>query len=213
MKLILTYLLSFFIYLSNLAQSQEPTTQYTFRKIDLKNAAQQFDETIKKLVTNNFEEHKYMQAAVTEVDGDTYHWFYAFLDSDRGRMKVKHLFTKQTKESLLDWEISYQEQSYKYIYNLYQFSKSSLFFIDQVVYLKIYERIYSDFEDRANLHFFSLKPDSVRELGFIGLRDMDNPSDERRDLYESRVGVLKSTNHTVEFTIKMKMYQSLKFCD
>ncbi len=164
MKKILIFFLSSFISLANLAEGQEPTTQYVFKKIDLKNTAQKFDETIKKLVTKKFEGLDHVRTAVAKVEDDTYHWFYAFLDSDHGHLKLKFLFTKHTADSLLDWEISYENPTSFYLPSLFMFNYSSLFFINRVVYLKIYERIYSDFEDRANLHFFSVKPDLVRKM-------------------------------------------------
>ena len=177
MKKTMVFLFSSLIYLTNLAHSQKPTTQYAFKEIDLKNDAQEFGKTIRSLVTNNFEEHEHVRSSIAKVEGETYFWFHAFLNSDRDLLKLIFLFIKQTADALIDWHISYQEQTSYYLPTLYRFNQCSMFFIDQVIYMKVYEWIYSDFEDRTKLYFFSVNPDSVRNLGFIDLRDMDNPSD------------------------------------
>jgi hypothetical protein len=49
----LIFLLFSLIYLTGLTHGQKITAQYAFREIEIKNAAQQFNEPIQSLVTNN----------------------------------------------------------------------------------------------------------------------------------------------------------------
>lgn len=205
MRLKWSCLLWFSLYLGQLTVAQETTTQYAFVESDQK----ELPENIKALLIASFAEPKYLSSAKTVFGKTVYYWFHNPQESYQGGFDVGAILIKMDGDSLQYWAISDNDLGMNNMFRDYVFTKSSLLDIDDMLVIKIYEKVFNDLANRTLMHFFACAAGPAKKMGSVELSNTDNPSDEWIPLFTGDISRFTNNKHTVAFSLKKTVWTTL----